>query len=182
MKKTILALLFVLAASIAQAHTVNLLCWNNGKYSFNATQLPNGSATVKVYANSNYTNLIQSFNLNVTSGQITYEVNQPIRTVKVYVKVTWSDNFVNQNASGTNQCIITPIVFGPIAAQNVENSTVVTFQVASTDDNNQIVLNFNMPDGTVKKYPITFWDKLVYGDVWVITVNNKTGSYTIKRK
>lgn len=182
MKKTILALMLLASTFIASAHNIERLCWNNGTYGFRATQIPNGSAVIKVYSNSNYTGLIQTINVNVTGGTLVYWVNQPVRTTKVYVKATWHDGYVNQDASGTVQCSTTPILFGPIGAQNVENTTVVTFQVESTDETNQVTITYNMPDGSVKKFPITFLDKLILGDIWAITINNKTGAYTITKK
>jgi len=182
MKTTILALLLFISAFVSKAHSVEKLCWNNGQYSFKATSVPSGSAQVKVYSNSNYTNLIQSFTMAVSGNQITYWVDQPIRTTKVYVKVTWSDGLSNWDPSGTNQCTLTPIIFGKIEAKNIGDNTEVTFQVSSTDEDNKITLNFNMPDGTTKYYQILFWDKLIYGDIWIISVNNRTGKYTIKKK
>lgn len=182
MKRTLLMLLVLLSITAAHAHNITLLCWNNGTYSFNATQVPSGLATIRVYSNSNYTGLIETKTITVIGTQANYYVNQPVRTTKVYVKVTWSDNFVNQNPSGTNQCSTVPIRFGPISAQNIENSTIITFQVESSEDANSITINYYMPDGTIKHFPIVFLDKLYIGDIWVITLNNETGMYTVKKK
>ena len=169
------------ATGTNQCVIIEKLCWNQGKYIFRA-QAPNGTATVKVYKNSNYTNLLQQFDMTVVGLNHVYEVEQEFRTVKVYVKVTWYGGDKSKDPTGTNQCSLTPITFGQIDAKNIGDNTEVTFQVSSTDENNQITLNFNMPDGSIKKYPIIFLDKLVYGDIWVVTVNNKTGKYTIKKK
>ncbi len=182
MKKTLLMLLVLLSVTVASAHNITLLCWNNGKYSFSASQIPQGSAIVQVYSNNNYTGLIQTINLNVTGNSIVYWVNQPTRTQRVYVKVTWHDNYINKNSSGTNQCTTTPITFGPIDAKIEDDNTVITFQVGSTDESNSIVVNYNMPDGSIKKFPIVFLEKLYIGDIWMIVINNKTGKYTIKKK
>lgn len=180
--KTIITLLLCLITIFASAHTVEKLCWNQGQYSFKATSVPTGIAVVKVYSNSNYTGLIQTINLNVVGSQITYSVNQPVRTTRVYVKVTWSDNVSNFDPSGTNQCSVVPIIFGKINAKNEGQNTIITFQAESDDTNNKLTVNYYMSDGTLKHYPIILWEKLYLKDTWIITINNITNKYTIKKQ
>lgn len=184
MKKIILSLIFIALALITNAHIVSPLCWSQGKYSFNATQVPNGIATVKVYSNSNYTGLIETKSITVLTGQIVYDVNQSVRTTKVYVKVTWSDNYVNQNASGTNQCVVQSILgLEVIDAKNVGNSTIIHFRAESTTDNELITINLKLFNSEIKSYDILMWTTLNFNDIWEVTINNLTNQVlTVKKK
>lgn len=171
----------MLASCIANAHKVYPMCWNLGQYYFNATGVATGTATVKVYSNSGYTNLIYSTTLNVTSSQINYHVNQPVRTTVVYVLVTWSDKKVSKNTTGTNQCITTPITFGNIMAKNIGGDVIITFQAESDDDNNSVKFNITMSDNTIKEFNIPFKDKLLIKDIWVVIINVNSKLYKIKK-
>lgn len=184
MKKTILLLILIVSTLITNAHNVHLLCWSQGKYSFNATQVPNGVATIKVYSNSNYTGLIETKTITVSGGQATYDVNQLVRTTKVYVKVTWSDNYVNQDASGTNQCAPLAILrLEVIDAKNIGNNTIIHFRAESTTDNETITINFTLPNSVIKSYDILMWSVLNFNDVWEVVIDNLTNKVlTIKKK
>jgi hypothetical protein len=201
MKKIILALVLVLSTTISQAHVIWLFCWNNGQYNIHLTDGGyEGKVEVTTYTNSNRTTIVPGGNtvtyyLDV-NGAVNLTVPQPSINTPVYVWVKWykrqGNGYVPDNWQGgplgaysgsyTSTCVVTAIQFGAMDAKVVGTTTIVTFEVKSSDDVNTMTLNFTMPGGSTKQYPIVFMDKLKYGDVWVITVNNNTGSYTMKKK
>jgi len=75
-----------------------------------------------------------------------------------------------------------PIKFGLIKAENIGQNTIITFQAESTDNENEVIINFMMKDGTKKFYKVILWDKLKLSDTWEITINNITNKYTFKKK
>jgi hypothetical protein len=184
MKKTILSLILIISALVTNAHTPVGLCWDNGKYFFTATQVPSGVATIKVYSNSGYTGTpIETKTITVVGTTANYFVNQPVRTTKVYVKVTWSDAFVNQNPTGTNQCVVQAIITLEIlSAKNIGDNTVVDFRAESTTANEQITLNFTLPNGDVKHYCFFILEILKPTDVWEVVVSNKTSQILTVKK
>lgn len=183
MKQLMLTLLISISVLSTKAHNIEKICWNQGQYGFRATQVPSGTATIKVYTNSNYSGTpSQTFNVQVTGNSIVYYVNQPLKNTKVYVKVTWSDNYVNKDPSGTNQCISTPIVYGDIKARNIDNYTEITFQMLYTESVTSMSLQFQLLKGENKEFTINFPSQVFFGDVYVILFNNITGTYTITKK
>ena len=184
MKRMILSLILVVSTLIVSAHTPVRLCWDAGKYKFSATSVPSGIATIKVYSNSNYTGLIQTKTITVVGNTAIYDVNQPVRTTIVYVKVTWSDGYVNNDPTGTNQCTTQAIVnLIVLDAKNVGNNTVINFSAESTTDNEQITLNVKLRNGEEKHYNILILEYLKPNDIWVVTINNLTSQVlTVKKK
>lgn len=73
------------------------------------------------------------------------------------------------------------IIYCQTGVKDSAKTTVVTFHIGSEDDNNIVILNVKMNDGSVKKYPTVFWSTLNYQDTWAIIINNETNQYIIKR-
>ena len=192
-------MILIISTVMAKAHTIGLFCWQNGHYNVHATLgASNGKIEVTTYTNSSMTTTVtggntQTYLLN-SSGAVNFTVPQPNMNTPVYVRIKWfkrqgtgyvADNWNSgspYSGTYTSTCHVTAILFGAIDARNSGNTTIITFQVESTDETNSIIVNYNMPNGNVKHFPIVFLDKLMLGDIWVITINNSTGSYTIKKK
>lgn len=172
-------MILICSFTVSKGHNIANLCWSQGKYSFQATQIPNGNATFKVYDLSG--NFIYQFNKTVTGGSLVYEVNQPIRTTKVTVKVTWSDGYVNTNTSGTNQCVATPIYFSKIEGKNVGNIMQVDFTVNTVDGSPTFILNARYNTGEMKEFHLEFPKDIKSGDVVRVVLDYTTNKFKITK-
>lgn len=74
------------------------------------------------------------------------------------------------------------VKFVELVGHNVGTSTIIEFQTESTDPTHLITINFTMPNGEIVKYNFTFLNEFRRGEIWMITINNATGVYTLKRK
>ena len=84
---------------------------------------------------------------------------------------------------GSAQSVINnvlPIKVSSLYAKNVGNTTEVIFKVESIDDRD-ILLNFTMKNGSVKKYNITLPETAKDGDTWKVVINNINGSYKTQK-
>lgn len=76
---------------------------------------------------------------------------------------------------------VLPIKFDYITAKNSGNSTLITFKVGAVEGENTITVKYQMVDGSMKKYLIKLPTEVRPGDVWMITINNLTNTYTSKK-
>jgi len=192
-------LFFMSLTSIA--HTLTMQCWNtNGTYNVSATLgSHNGKIEVTTYTNASMSTIVPGGNTHTyflnSSGSVNFTVPQPSQNTPVYVYVKWfkpdgnggylPDNWNNGNPTSgkyTTTCLALAIkTLEIISAKNVKNTTIIMFKGESTTDNEQIVLNFTMPDGTMKYVTVLFWTKLNPEDIWEVTIDNVSKSINIKK-
>jgi hypothetical protein len=122
-KSLILSLLLAILSFATYAETkVTPVCWNNGLFTFSASDAVNGSATVTIIdaagntvtGTGAYSALITVFN-----NQVTFTAPQPIRATIIRIKVVWHDNHVNSKYSTNIQCNNLPV---KLSALNVERT------------------------------------------------------------
>ena len=77
---------------------------------------------------------------------------------------------------------VLPIKIEYIKARNVDNYTLITFKVGSVEEGkNEITVVYQMKDGHIKKRVIELPDEMNPGDIWMVTMNNITNTYTTKK-
>lgn len=207
MKKLITMLTMIVLSIVSTSTSAQKLtkdCWNSGKYQLTSINGPaNGKIEVTVYDNNVRTLVLEptrSIDLS-SSGSVSFTVLQPIRTSYVYVVAryfiknpdgSYSVDYF-QNASGgldgsydasptaSNQCNVLALKYGAISARNDKENTIITFQLESTDDTNEIIFNLIYPNNVEKKYKVILMDKLSINVMWQITINNVTKQYKITK-
>ena len=173
----------VLITIIASAHTITKIHWCGGQYTLKAQSIPNGLATVKVYSTNSYSGTpLQTFTINVSSDPTFFNVNQPLRTTKVYVKITWSDNYVNKVESGTNACSTLPIVFGNIKASVNKNFINIEFKLLDSEPIRDAFITLRDYKNEATRIDFIFPTLPLAGDTWLLTVNKLNNSYIIVKK
>ncbi len=76
---------------------------------------------------------------------------------------------------------VLPIKFDYITARNSGNNTLITFKVGAVEGENQITVKYQMKNGSTKKHVISLPSEIRAGEVWMITINNITNTYTSKK-
>ena len=131
MKKVILVLLLAFVGIVTYAETkITPLCWNNGLFTFSASDAVNGSATVTIIdavgnpvtGTGAYSALITVFN-----NQVTFTAPQPICAIIIRIKVVWHDNHVNSKYSTTIQCNNLPVKLSALNVQRTGDSILLSF-------------------------------------------------------
>ena len=186
--------LFMLSLTSTASRHINLNCWNlNGTYNILVTGgSNNGKIEVTTYTNSSKTVIVPGGNMQTyilnSSGSVSFTVPQPLQNTPVYVYIKWyklSDGeYEEEDCSGkyTSTCLALAIkTLEILDAKNVKNTTVITFRGESTTDNEQIILNFTMPDGTTRRITLLFWTKLEPQDIWEATIDNVLKTVNIKK-
>ena len=125
----------------------------------------------------------------------TFTVPQTNRNASVYVKVDWYnsngtidnssvDKSITTNNSLLSGCTTLAIkTLEIIDAKNVDNTTVIQFKAESDSNNEILVINYIMPDQTVRSIKVLFWTMLKPEDTWEIIINNITNKViSVKNK
>ncbi len=200
MKKTILGLVLIMTALYSNAQNcmkaTSAVFTNpsndNVTWYLNLSWTADGQKHLEITVTDGLTNYpvecLQSNGVGNSNGTITYG---PYNTLGGHATLGAVIKSYTGTCNGGAYCGLTQIIpqggslavkFGQINAKSFGNTTEITFQAESTDAVNNLSFNFKMPNGTLKQYHIVILDKLNIADVWVVTLNNLTGSYTVKKK
>lgn len=200
-----MALMFISGMSLT-AQKLTKDCWSSGVYQLTAINGPaDGKIEVTVYDNNVRTLVLQptrTFILN-SAGSVAFSALQPIRTSYVYVVARFfkknldgsysvfyfgntggtgqDDGSYDATPTASNQCNVLALKYGAITARNDKQNTIITFQLESTDDTNEITFNLMYPNNVEKKYKVILMDKLSVDVMWQITINNVTKQYKITK-
>jgi hypothetical protein len=118
------------------------------------------------------------------AGTLVYDVNSPNGLSAIRVILDRNTGTCNNGTSCGSTVTITngvlPLKISNLSARNVDMYTHITFKVLSLDKENRLKVNYVMEDGTKKYFDIILPDTLIEGKFVTISINNKTGNYTIK--
>lgn len=129
MKKITFLILALFVSVITFAHTVTPVCWYNGKFKFQATNVVPGTvATITITdQNGNPVNGPGAYSTtrNITSTSFTFEVPQPNQNQRIWIKVTYTGwNGSNVVRSTTTTCASLPVKFGTVKASQIDNDRI----------------------------------------------------------
>jgi hypothetical protein len=118
------------------------------------------------------------------TGTLVYDINSPNGLSAIRVILDRNTGTCNNGTSCGSTVTITngvlPLKISELSARNVGVYTNITFKVLSLDKVNSLKVNYVMEDGTKKYFDITLPNTIREGQYMTISINNKTGNYTIK--
>lgn len=106
------------------------ICWNNGLFTFSASDVATGTATVTLIdATGNPITGIGAYSATITviNSSLLFTVPQPVRTTVVRVKVVWHNNKVNTEYTTTKTCTNLPVKLYDINANRAGDSITLSF-------------------------------------------------------
>ena len=71
--------------------------------------------------------------------------------------------------------------YGSVTARNLGDNTIITFQLTSTDDTNELTFNLVYEKNIKRSYKVILMEKLSMNDTWQITINNVSKQYKITK-
>jgi len=198
MKKTILTLVLAATCMLTKAQNCIAVNWsyfdNPSGDNIHWRLLVNWSSDGTKNLNTIVTNygdtvLSECYQVNsgpgTLSGTLTYNFTIPSGNVNLVGKFRrFTGTCGNGTECSSEQTLINnvlPIKFEYITARNSGNNTLITFKAASVEGENQITVQYQMKDGSMKKHAISLPSEIKAGDIWMITINNITNTYTAKK-
>jgi hypothetical protein len=203
MKKTILSLLLIASTMLLHAQCNAQNCIKVDSAKFTNPSGDNVTWKLTIYWSASGTKHLNTIITNAgdtvlntcnevraqgnSSGTIVY--NNIITTggslmLRSYF-TRWTGTCGNGTICDSSQSLIfnvLPIKVEYITARNVDNSTLITFKVGAVEDGkNEITVMYQMRNGSTKKRVIELPDEMNPGDIWMVTINNITNTYTTKK-